>query len=910
MSDFDPTEDPGWVNGGTFETRESPRVAHYKVTSNATVNIKDLDGPNHRIVLLMQGGRPNCAINAPADVPGNTRVEFRWKPFRYHPQIRVNGDLHLILAPEQPAAEAMVLSHTLASLQTSDVTKTTLQRGTNQPSGHTMRIDIDISHGADAQVGANNLNVEVGTAQFNVPNATLGIPLSSDAEVNASGHLDLTKSLGKNSTVEADRLTVRQTVPHGCILLASSQIDCIDAINGTEDHRVQVRAPAITVRKAAAFIDISPTDDCAVQTVTLGSATESVVEAGTIHVEAGVNRCDLTATDQSDDPLVVAGHWDPDEEVFTPRGSVAASTLRSRDAYIGPVSSTTIECLGDIHTTSITVDPGEVKADTLHCDALAGEATPLHVSTVRVNGPLTATGMLTADTLEVLGPDTPPDDAGDLTATAKTITVDHARPPTWNLTADRLIVGAARDIPALDITGRATVDGPEGAARILPGDDDCTVSVATPVAAVVAPPQRHTTVTVKPDGEVGYFDVHGTLTSNGLTGQQHEIAIARRGVNVTFGQTPEDHDTTTARLGVDATLDVVRGDNQSLRYEFGLADDDEPRLQITGKGQRPTLVLRTQYDQSPPDGPTLDLRGPMNVQFDCGVSYATFRRSTPGDEPTDVPSISTTRQGRVSAATGHMRLALPFDGRVNGPIESRREDSELLVHGIDGQPPATDGEGHRQTSGTITDFNPTNIPGSDLPLLDRLRIVDATPRSLRAFATGDTEHGGEAGRIEHRERAEWLRAYSDIANKRAGSGSAASAARWAMLYSHNESLSLGLHTTGAEHAARRVHRMLGYSNAVWPPFVTYLATAALMAVLKNLQGAINVLSAPSQFTLGSFWHDFLAALMLPVAILRLGEAGEPLFEIDGLNLLALIAMALPLAFFIVAVRNRLKEPGE
>lgn len=210
-------------------------------------------------------------------------------------------------------------------------------------------------------------------------------------------------------------------------------------------------------------------------------------------------------------------------------------------------------------------------------------------------------------------------------------------------------------------------------------------------------------------------------------------------------------------------------------------------------------------------------------------------------------------------------------------------------------------------NGHLVGVDVARLPQEDIPALQRLHVFDPDGGSLMAAAT---ERQSEA---ERRARAQRMKALADIVTGTASSGGTRSAALWASARAHHAA------TKGFEYGARWLHRAVGYSMRPAPALLT------LIAVLLSLAGilhwaeptdlhCVDVESDGMQPVPQTFFGQVARVLLIPTALLRLGDGGAPPYPPiachPGLHSVGFLAVGLALAYLVIAIRNVLRTPAE
>jgi len=284
----------------------------------------------------------------------------------------------------------------------------------------------------------------------------------------------------------------------------------------------------------------------------------------------------------------------------------------------------------------------------------------------------------------------------------------------------------------------------------------------------------------------------------------------------------------------------------------------------------------------------------LNVGGDVRLTLTGSLASMRLSERQDVPP-TLTLQGEMSAvdeAAGVFRMGAPFEGRLHGPIRSGEE--VLCLVGVAASESAHD-------SGRLIDVDLTRVPFDEIDNLRSLQVVEPTATSLRQLA-GPMHLTGTARRAELRTRAELITRLLSIMDGQAVSGSSRAAAKWTAARLHHKALP----ARRIEWWLRLLHRGVGYTQHPGHAFVTLLI--AIAAAVGARAVAWSIRGVP--LTTSNLLDALGTAIVQPFILVRFTDRAEPLFFSPYYNLLAFALVAVPFLFFIIAIRNYLKTPGE
>jgi hypothetical protein len=215
-------------------------------------------------------------------------------------------------------------------------------------------------------------------------------------------------------------------------------------------------------------------------------------------------------------------------------------------------------------------------------------------------------------------------------------------------------------------------------------------------------------------------------------------------------------------------------------------------------------------------------------------------------------------------------------------------------------PTLTSLEAARPVGAVVEGVDPTALPVEDLDALENLLSFEAAPRSLiawaRSAAPGRRLLGGRPVDVRALRLAyEWIFRYSRAVHHRAVSGATHSATRWALARVGHAAAPSRL-----ERVARCALWSLGYGFRAGPAVAAWLVCAAVAWVV-----------AAWRTSLGLGAGSLLGVMFLPVgSLLRVGSDAALVPALRGLPRLAVTAaVALPLAFAIVGLRNQLRQPS-
>ena len=292
----------------------------------------------------------------------------------------------------------------------------------------------------------------------------------------------------------------------------------------------------------------------------------------------------------------------------------------------------------------------------------------------------------------------------------------------------------------------------------------------------------------------------------------------------------------------------------------------------------------------------LQLAGMGSFEFTCEVGVVNALSICPDWFPSNderaeqIPEIHSPRSGAILSLAGDARLGI-LSGRVAGQDptswkERKTRRPAARIHAIAEQAEAL---------GLLTGIDPTTLPYAHLDNLEGLHVFEPDGRALIGHAAIHIEDSFVA-----RSRAQQMHRISELVSRRAITGAARSAARWAAARTQHATVE----RWSLENLLRWIHRALGYSQRPIPPLTTWLILSAVWALVVG--------SWPHVESITKFFDNLFSVLFVPGSLFRLPQedGSHLLFESLRLHTIVFLSTGIPLAFFIVALRNFLFSPHE